>query len=816
MNFEKAHALDALLNKSTSVGVYGEAWDVIGEPLNRGVDETLPAYDAKLELNLRPKSGEKRQEVNELRWGKIKKDAAKIEGLGLAIENIASVIKKGKDQLSHDWKGESFEAFKTAIERVEKTLTDYAAAAKTTATGLTTAMTRTETLYKNYASSSQTILTFSDEYGKPNDWRKVSGDDINGHLVDVCPCTAGCNKDEDEESRIIRDKIIHPVAYKFYENVYCGFGDDSCKTNAQAAVDYSNTMRDKVAQKINQWYVATDNLRHGVDGLHTAALENLRIMSELKVFARMKVPGAPGPGQQPPGDKKDPGGGGGGGGGGGVPGGGGGGGGLPKPPEMPTPQPPDLSSLEDPTKDPSLTDPTTTPSAVEPPGETVTIEEGDRKISVTSPDSEGQVKVTVDDGTGKPKTYTMDFGQAGTPALGPDGKPMVGPDGQPVTSPGPVMGADGKPMLGPDGLPVMSEPGAGQVIEPGADGKCVISDPPMTITAERPGGGDVVLVTVDDGTGDPTSYTLDYSEANGSSAAGPAAGVVGGGVAGGPGGSAGGFTGGGVSGGDVAGGAGGPGSAGGFGGAGVAGGEGAGGPGSAGGYGGAGVTGGAGAGGFAGDGVAGGTGSAGGFGGPGVAGGGGAGGFAGDGVAGGTGSAGGVGGAGVAGGGGPGSAGGFGGDGGHGAAGGSGAHVAPAAFAGSGESVWTSPDQAGVHGGPAGEQLTSAQSVDGGAQAWGSAGGALDEQPRDFGPSDVQAAGAGEAGLSSASGEPKADQQPGGAMGSGMGGGMMGGGGAGGGQGGDSERAGSQWRTTGNLFDEDFAESGGALYGDTI
>ncbi|CRK59971.1 hypothetical protein [Alloactinosynnema sp. L-07] len=739
MNFEKAHAYDAFVTKNSSVGIYGEAWDVIGEPLNRGVDETLPAYDAKLELNLRPKSGEKRQEVNELRWGKIKKDAAKIEGLGLAMENIASVIKKGKDQLAHDWKGESFEAFKTAIERVEKTLTDYAAAAKTTATGLTTAMTRTETLYKNYQSSSQTILTFSDDYGKPNDWRKVTGDDINGHLVDVCPCSMGCNKDEDEESRIIRDKIIHPVAYKFYENVYCGFGDDSCKTNAHSTVNYSNDMRDKVAQKINQWYVATDNLRHGVDGLQTAALENLRIMSELKVFGRMKVPGAPG--QQPPGDGKDktpPGGGGGGGGGKHDTGGGGGGGGMPKMPETPpTPPPADLSSLEqDPTKTDPPTDPTTMPAGTEQPGETVTIEEGDRKISVTSPDSEGKVKVTVDDGTGTPKTYTMDFGQAGTPVLGPDGKPVLGPDGQPVMSADgkpvagtePVLGPDGKPVLGPDGLPVMGGQTGfgpdgqpvlgpdGQVIEPGADGKCVISDPPMTITAERPGGGDVVLVTVDDGTGDPTSYTLDYSEADkqGPTVGQPAAGVVGGSVTGGP---ADPVTGTGASGGVGA-------------------------PGSP-------------------DGV-----PAAGFTPPGEA--------------------------------------------------------APAAFAAPGQAAWSLPGEPayGADAGTTGQpQMTSAQSVTEGAESFGSAGGVLNEQSKDFGPADVQAAGAGEAGLSSASGEPKSDSQPGGAAGSGMGGGMMGGGGGGGGgQGGDSERAGSQWRTTGNLFDEDYADSqaGSALYGDTI
>lgn len=744
MNFAKPTAADVFVSKHVGVGTDGEAWDVIGEPLNHGVEQTLPAYDAKLELNLRPKPGEKRAEVNEVRWGKIKKDAAKIDALGAAMENISTVIKQGKDQLAHDWKGESFEAFKVAVERIEKTLNDYAAAAKTTASGLTTAMTRVESLYKQYQTTSNTQLTFESGYGKPEAWHKVSQGDIDGHLVDVCPCVAGCNKDEDEEARIVRDKVLHPGAYKFYENVYCGYGGNECINHANTAVSWSTKVKGQIEGKINEWYRGTDSLRHGVDGLYSASLENLRIMAEMNVFSRMQVPGAPKPGDKGGNGNNgngnqgtgNQGGGGGtpGGGGGGTPGGGGGG--TPPgytPPELPKMPEPELPKPEDATTLPGAPDPNDPNNPLGPngkPGETVTIEEGDRKISVTSPDSEGQVKVTVDDGSGKPKTYTMDFGEAGLSGLPggpgtpqPGGPAAFGPDGQPI--PG------GQQAFGPDGQPVPGGQGGvgvgGELVEPGPDGKCVISDPPMTITAERPGGGDVVLVTVDDGTGDPTSYTLDYSEANASGGT-PASGVTGQPGAGGqPG--VGGQP-------DV--------------GVGVAGG----------------ATGGA------------------------------------EAMAGGAQG----GGAGMSG---PG-----------------------------GETAGSSAGSAeyGRHSQPASEafasdvspaapvvetQTTSAQSVDGGAGSLGSAGSAFDAQPSsEFGPADVQAAGAGEAGLSSASGEShgRADGQSGGAMGSGMGGGMMGGGGGGGGQGGDSERAGSQWRTTGNLFDDDFAatdsRAGASLLGD--
>lgn len=85
------------------------------------------------------------------------------------------------------------------------------------------------------------------------------------------------------------------------------------------------------------------------------------------------------------------------------------------------------------------------------------------------------------------------------------------------------------------------------------------------------------------------------------------------------------------------------------------------------------------------------------------------------------------------------------------------------------------------------------------------------DEPQSGSHENVQAAGSGEAGLASAGGGMAAaagDQTPG-AAGSGMGGGMpMGGmGGGGGGQSGDSERSGSQWRTTGQLFDDAYAEA---------
>ncbi|NRN64529.1 hypothetical protein GC106_17350 [Kibdelosporangium sp. 4NS15] len=194
---------------------------------------------------------------------------------------------------------------------------------------------------------------------------------------------------------------------------------------------------------------------------------------------------------------------------------------TPPPPPPPPPPSTDDPKAVDPNA-PGTTDPSDVPGApvdggpgTNTGGETVTIEDGGKKISVTSPDSEGHVKVTVDDGTGQPKTYDMDFSQPTGQQPG-IGTPGAGTPGAPGTS---TPGQQEPVQFGPDGQPVQTMPApaggdpAAETLTPGPDGKIVLEDGNVTITAEHPPGQpDVVLLTVDDGTGDPTTYTLDYSD----------------------------------------------------------------------------------------------------------------------------------------------------------------------------------------------------------------------------------------------------------------------------------------------------------------
>jgi hypothetical protein len=137
----------------------------------------------------------------------------------------------------------------------------------------------------------------------------------------------------------------------------------------------------------------------------------------------------------------------------------------------------------------------TAPAGAETPatGDTVEIKDGDRTIGVSSPDGQGHVKVTVENADGTTKSYDLDFDAAS--GLLPFGAETP------------------EPAMGPDGQPLAEGAGADNVEQVPArtDGKCVIEDGPLTITAERPlFAPDSIRLVVDDGTGEPRSYLVDF------------------------------------------------------------------------------------------------------------------------------------------------------------------------------------------------------------------------------------------------------------------------------------------------------------------
>jgi hypothetical protein len=169
----------------------------------------------------------------------------------------------------------------------------------------------------------------------------------------------------------------------------------------------------------------------------------------------------------------------------------------------------------------------------------VTIRHGNSTITVTPPDAQGRVRMTVSDGSGPPKTYDLDFSRGttasgvtggsgalgGTMPSGPaGGVPAPGSPGMPgvppitpmpgINRPGSGAGSGGpttpSPRLPSSLFPWTDKP-AGPV-QPDADGKFTIRDGDVTITVDPDELTDQLKITVDDGHGHQTTYNVDYKD----------------------------------------------------------------------------------------------------------------------------------------------------------------------------------------------------------------------------------------------------------------------------------------------------------------
>jgi hypothetical protein len=110
--------------------------------------------------------------------------------------------------------------------------------------------------------------------------------------------------------------------------------------------------------------------------------------------------------------------------------------------------------------------------------DTLKVKQGDKTFEMTEPDHDGKMDIKVGDGSGPLKDFKLDWSD--------DAKAGDGPQG------------------------------TDDVHCPGPDGKIHIEDGGVKITAERPDGPDgPTVVTVDDGSGTPTTYTLGEDDKDG-------------------------------------------------------------------------------------------------------------------------------------------------------------------------------------------------------------------------------------------------------------------------------------------------------------
>jgi len=495
MRFETANIWQDF--NTTSRTEYGTLDDnanevILGPRLNHAVRDLANGYNKRLGLASEHKATDERAKLLDLHWGRIEHDGAMLQGLGVAMTNFTKVLGDNVAALQERWQGASYDAFKAAIDKVQATVGAYGEAATITGQSLIEAMTQTRQMYQKFADdSADTHLNFEDDHGHgyspPKEWHKVPSDGYRAKdLADACPTWHSidlyCQKDHPEQQTIIAGRWVTERRWEICKN-------DPCETNAGRVnimygdmVDECQKAIDRIKGKLNSYYGAVKTVVDGVSKLYDAALSNVDNLAKDQVFTTLRVVGGQPTGGGTPGGG-DP---------GGYPVGGGSypvdGGGYPADtggsPGDADPGPaavaePEPAPAEAPADTPS---PDTVAQAADQ-QEGVQIQDGDRTIGVTSPDGEGHVRVTVQDAAGTTKTYELDFDAA---------------SGRSGATP---------PETGEPG----SDEAAPEQIAARTDGKCVIQDGELTITAERPlFSPDSIKLVVDDGTGTPATYTVDF------------------------------------------------------------------------------------------------------------------------------------------------------------------------------------------------------------------------------------------------------------------------------------------------------------------
>jgi uncharacterized protein YukE len=466
---------------------------VLGPRLNEAVRRFANGYLEKFEPESKNKATDERAKLLDLHWGRIEHDGAQLRGLGAAITNIAETLAENVTKLGDGWQGESYSAFAAAIAKVQRTLAEYGTAATTTGDGLVNAMGQARTMYQTFVDDTvDNHLNFSDE-SSPENWHRIGQDNryMPDELAGGCPTahlnTFDCVKDNDEQRNMIMGQFVSQRRWDILMQ-------DGCEQSLdRVSIMYSDLKKDcdaaveRIKGKIDGYFDAVATTVDGVTKLYDAALGNVYNLANAEVFSSLRVIGggaaAPSGGQPgpavvdaPPAAVVEP-----------V---------QPEPTPEPAPEPPaaevppaEPTPAEPPAEEPAAEEPPaaeTAPAAAEKPlpPYTVQIQDGDRTLAVTSPPGEGTIRVTVTEGTGRTKSYELDFSAASGFLPASQAEAAVGPDGEPV-----------------------------EQVSARTDGKCVIQDGDVTITAERPlFSPDSLNLTVQDGDAAPTKYTLDFDD----------------------------------------------------------------------------------------------------------------------------------------------------------------------------------------------------------------------------------------------------------------------------------------------------------------
>jgi uncharacterized protein YukE len=290
---------------------------ILGPRLNEAVRHWANGYLKRMNLGPDTKATDERAKLLDLHWGHVEHDGAQLQGLGAAMTNFAEVLGANVTKLAESWQGDSYNAFKTAIDKVQHKLAEYGAATTTTGDGLVNAMGQIRELYQTFADDSADKHLNFHPISPPEQWHKIGEpnydpptlaancpSDHGNHMVldipDALDYNYDCIKDNDEQSAMINGLWVSQHRWDILVQDGCEESLDRVSIMYTNLVDQCHDAVGRIKGKLHRYFGAVNTTVDGVTGLYDVALSNVYKLGHAEAFTSLRIIGGQPAGGGPP------------------------------------------------------------------------------------------------------------------------------------------------------------------------------------------------------------------------------------------------------------------------------------------------------------------------------------------------------------------------------------------------------------------------------------------------------------------------------------------------------------------------------------
>lgn len=304
MRFEHPDAVDRMRESLVDVDTSGDSTDEVGQPLDHGVRTVLPGYAEKLQFTLDPAPDDVRRELARIRWGMIDQEAARLTGLGAALDDVADCITSGIKRLEAEqaWGGDAFEAFKQTAGTVVRSMSEASARLRDTGKRIEQTTQELRELFsgdEGYRLSSERLFEFE---GLPQyDELHL----LDGETIDTIPlCGMDCHNEDGSgpditetlpgdvraygRRAIARAKASMKVLTSHWLRWYKEWDGTDHESDINLSTQRTEQECAPIPMAITAWYTSTAAAKAGVTKLHDDIVRQVSDFAESDHFRKLK------------------------------------------------------------------------------------------------------------------------------------------------------------------------------------------------------------------------------------------------------------------------------------------------------------------------------------------------------------------------------------------------------------------------------------------------------------------------------------------------------------------------------------------------